>query len=106
MFCSTVNGRMGIVMNVVMTKAGILRHVGQLTSKNYAISVKASRDVRIIWRENVLPRAPAGSECDGFFSREKCSKGAERFNDCHFCVISCHLRMSVLMALWITLGFH
>ncbi|KRF59136.1 hypothetical protein AO825_15530 [Pectobacterium brasiliense] len=43
MFCSTVNGRMGIVMNVVMTKAGILRHVGQLTSKNYAISVKASR---------------------------------------------------------------
>ncbi|KMK84785.1 hypothetical protein KCO_11930 [Pectobacterium brasiliense ICMP 19477] len=48
MFCSTVNGRMGIVMNVVMTKAGILRHVGQLTSKNYAISVKARRGVRII----------------------------------------------------------
>ncbi|RJL33875.1 hypothetical protein D5081_20440 [Pectobacterium carotovorum] len=51
MFCSTVNGRMGIVMNVVMTKAGILRHVGQLTSKNYAISVKASRDVRIVWQK-------------------------------------------------------
>ncbi|ATV44404.1 hypothetical protein CTV95_13500 [Pectobacterium brasiliense] len=67
MFCSTVNGRMGIVMNVVMTKAGILRHVGQLTSKNYAISVKASRDVRIIRCENILLRAPTGSEHNGFF---------------------------------------
>lgn len=35
-------------MSVVMTKAGILRHVGKLTSKNYVISVKASRGVRII----------------------------------------------------------
>lgn len=38
-------------MNVVMTKAGILRHVGQLTSKNCAISVKASRGVRIVWEK-------------------------------------------------------
>ncbi|MCL6352248.1 hypothetical protein EXT53_14880 [Pectobacterium polaris] len=74
MFCSTVNGRMGIVMNVVMTKAGILRHVGQLTSKNYAIGVKASCDVRIIWRENVLPRALTGSECDGFFRGKNAAK--------------------------------
>ncbi|POE02368.1 hypothetical protein BVY05_05995 [Pectobacterium odoriferum] len=48
MFFSTVNGRIGIVMNVVMTKARILRHVGQLTSKNYARSVKASRGVPLL----------------------------------------------------------
>lgn len=35
-------------MNVVMTKARILRHVGQLTSKNYARSVKASRGVPLL----------------------------------------------------------
>ena len=39
-------------MNVMMTKAGILRHVSQLTSKNYAISVKARRWVRIVWQKN------------------------------------------------------
>lgn len=36
-------------MIVVMTKAGILRHVGQLTSKNYAIGVKARYGVLIVW---------------------------------------------------------
>ncbi|MBW5894444.1 hypothetical protein IM880_19705 [Pectobacterium polaris] len=45
-------------MNVVMTKAGILRHVGQLTSKNYAIGVKASRGGLIAWWKN--PRRYGG----------------------------------------------
>ncbi|ATY89131.1 hypothetical protein EXT67_09015 [Pectobacterium atrosepticum] len=41
MFFSTVNGSIGIVMSVVMTKAGILRHVGQLTSLNSQKKKKA-----------------------------------------------------------------